>query len=432
MLKKNVCKKEKLNQMTLFANKRGCNKQKFITSSLLSRPKSPHLDYSHLVTAIEHIHYTTQRQAIQSVNIAMTLRNWLIGYYIVEYEQNGEDRAKYGENLLSCLAKEFKQKSMKGFSVTNLRLYRLFYYAYPQISELLLEKTQDGKSFLSESILHSLTFEFKMAKKSRIHQSLTDEFMESHTNPYSPLPQLLLQYFTFTHFVELIKINDFMKRAFYEIEGIKGSWSVRQLKRQIASLLFERTGLSKNKTSLINRVHRQNDIQKVEDTIRDPYILDFTGLQECSEYSENDLETALLDHLQEFLLELGNGFCFEARQKRITVDDEHDRIDLVFYHRILKCHILIDLKIRKFSYADAGQMNFYLNYFKENIMAPGDNPPVGLILCTDKNTTKVKYAISGMDNQLFVSNYMVSLPSEKKLEEFIKKSRELLESIGEK
>jgi len=330
------------------------------------------------------------------------------------------------------LATAFKQKGLKGFSATNLRLYRLFYLAYPQIRQLLYEKSQDGKSILPESIWDLLRHQFNVKEKFLIHQSVTDKSMENDVNPYSPKAELLLKHFSFTHFVEFLKIDNPIKRAFYEIEGIKGNWSVRQLKRQIESLLFERTGLSKNKNSLLNRIHRQNDIPKVEDVIRDPYFLEFAGLQERSEYSESELETALLNHLQEFLLELGNGFCFEARQKRITIDDEHDRVDLVFYHRILKCHILIDLKTRKFSYADAGQMNFYLNYFKENVMSPDDNPPVGLILCTDKTSTKVKYAISGIDNQLFVSKYLVSLPSEEELEKFIVKNREFIEAYVKK
>lgn len=192
-------------------------------------------------------------------------------------------------------------------------------------------------------------------------------------------------------------------------------------------MLFERTGLSTDKAGLLKDVQKQNEKFDFSDTIRDPYILEFTGLKERPKYSESDLETALLDHIQEFLLELGNGFCFEARQKRITIDDEHDRIDLVFYHRILKCHLLIDLKTRKFKHDDAGQMNFYLNYFKNEVMADNDNLPVGLILCTAKNETRVQYATAGLDGKIFMSKYLVQLPSEKELEEFIKKDRKRIE-----
>ena len=177
---------------------------------------------------------------------------------------------------------------------------------------------------------------------------------------------------------------------------------------------------------MLKKVNEKQLLTGIEETIRNPYILEFTGLKELPEYSENDLEKALLDNIQEFLLELGDGFCFESRQRRISIDNEHDRIDLVFYHRILKCHILIDLKIREFSHADAGQMNFYLNYFKDNIMTESDNLPVGIILCTHSNHTKVRYSISGMDNKMFVSKYMIALPSEKVLEKFIEQEKEKL------
>lgn len=208
-----------------------------------------------------------------------------------------------------------------------------------------------------------------------------------------------------------------LKRIFYEQQAIKGNWSSRQLKRQIESLLLERIGLSKDKKALLKSVQNNQAVVSIEDTIKDPYVLEFTGFKELLIYSENDLETSLLNKIQDFLIELGHGFCFEARQKRITIGNEHNRVDLVFYHRIIKCHILIDLKVRAFSYADVGQMNFYLNYFKENIMEAEDNPPVGIILCTDKEKTKVEYATAGLDNQLFVSKYLVELPSK---EDFIK------------
>ena len=232
----------------------------------------------------------------------------------------------------------------------------------------------------------------------------------------------MLNHFSFSHFAELIKIDDPLARAFYEIQAIKGRWSVRELSRQMGSLLYERTGLSKNKKSLLSKIAA--DVTTIEDSIRDPYFLEFTGLKEWPEYNESDLELALLNHIQDFLLELGKGFCFESRQKRITINNEHDRIDLVFYHRILKCHVLIDLKNRSFSHADAGQMNFYLNYFKDNEMNEGDNPPIGIILCTSKDSIKVQYAIGGLNNKLFVSRYMVELPSVKQLENFIKKDVE--------
>jgi predicted nuclease of restriction endonuclease-like (RecB) superfamily len=233
-------------------------------------------------------------------------------------------------------------------------------------------------------------------------------------------PELLLSRLSYSHFIELIRFDDPLERLFYEVETIKNNWSVRELERAINTALYVRTGLSKNKEAIISKFKNQKPTQSI-DVIRDPYFLEFLGLEERSEYSESELELAILDHLQKFLIELGTGFCFEARQKRITFDNTHYRIDLVFYHRILKSHILIDLKIGKFDHADAGQMNVYLNYYKDNEMSDGDNLPIGLILCGSKGEALAKYATSGMDNQLFVSKYLVQLPDKKVLENFIKK-----------
>lgn len=374
------------------------------------------MNFEILIKNIHNIQTELQQQAMRTVNQALTIRNWLIGFYIVEYEQNGKDRAQYGEELLQKLARELTKKKLKGFSYRSLRQYRQFYLFYPQIWQSLTAKLQKDKLELPSAIIKALP-----------EQSLISTSNHETTIKYSPKPDILLKHFTFTHFAELIRIENPIKRAFYEIEGIKGNWSVRQLKRQMESLLFERTGLSTDKAGLLKDIQHQNVTLDISDTIRDPYILEFVGLDEKPKYSESDLETALLNHIQEFILELGNGFCFEARQKRITIDNEHDRIDLVFYHRILKCHILIDLKTRKFRHTDAGQMNFYLNYFKNEMMADSDNLPVGLILCTAKNETKVKYATAGLDGKIFVSKYLVQLPSEKELEEFIKKDRKRIE-----
>lgn len=236
--------------------------------------------------------------------------------------------------------------------------------------------------------------------------------------------------FSWTHLIELVRIEDPWKRAFYENECLRGKWSVRQLQRQIETLLCERTGLSANKRAVIERGRAQAagaPAETAEDLIRDPYVLEFAGLAERPEYSEEDLETALLDHLQRFLLELGTGFCFEARQFRITVNNRHNRIDLVFYHRRLRCHVLIDLKIRAFRHTDAGQMNFYLNWFKANMAVPGDQPPVGILLCSDRDGTEVEFATAGMDNKLLVSRYLTALPSPAQLKALVDADRAALE-----
>lgn len=348
------------------------------------------MKFDKLISQIEKINSDLQSKALQSVNQALTIRNWMIGHHIYEYEQKGLDRAKYGDKLLLTIASEFSKKNMKGFGFRSLQLYRQFYLMYPQIVQTLSAQLPSSKIIYAE--------------KAKIPK-------------YSPEIGEMLKHFSFSHFAELIKVDRPLARSFYEIQAIKGRWSVRELSRQIGSLLYERTGLSKNKKELLAKI--KSDVVSIEESIRDPYLLEFTGLKEWPDYSENDLETALLNHIQDFLLELGKGFCFESRQKRITLANEHDRIDLVFYHRILKCHVLIDLKNRAFSHADAGQMNFYLNYFKDNEMEEGDNPPIGIILCTLKDSVKVKYATGGMDNKLFVSRYMVELPSEKQLEHLI-------------
>ena len=223
-----------------------------------------------------------------------------------------------------------------------------------------------------------------------------------------------------------------MKRAFYETETVKNGWSVRELKRQVDSMLFERVGLSKDKEGVLRLAQEGHLITQPSELFKDPYVLEFTGLAEKPRYVESDLETALLDHLREFLLELGQGFCFEARQKRITVGNEHDYVDLVFYHRVLRCHVLMDLKTRKFRPADAGQMNFYLNYYRDEVRVGGDNLPVGLILCTDRERVHVEYATAGLDNQVFVSRYLVALPSIEQLETFlVNERRRLSDEISE-
>jgi len=355
-----------------------------------------------LVHAIQDANKFFLTQVQRQVNTSLTLRNWLVGYYLVEYEQNGADRAEYGNQLLKNLSQRLKKAAIKGLGVSILQLCRQFYDTYPQIYQ-------------------SLTGEFQIpdSQQNKIFQSLTGN---SSTLPPTPV-ETLLGKLSFTHFAELIKADTPLKRLFYETEATRNNWSVRELRRAMDSLLFERTGLSKDKESVLKKHHKGSGLQPA-DIFRDPYLLDFLGLDEKNTYVETDLEQAIITHLQRFLLEMGRGFCFEARQKRFTFDNTHYRVDLVFYHRLLRCHILIDLKIGRFTAADAGQMHMYLNYFKENEAAEGDNPPIGIILCTDKNETLVKYATSGLPQNVFVSKYMTNLPSEKDLQNIITIERE--------
>lgn len=367
-------------------------------------------NFDQLIDNVYQTHCVLQENTLKVINQNLTIRNWLVGFYIVEYEQSGEDRAKYGEKLIEEISKNLKARGLKGFSPIALRICRTFYKTYPQIQQTVSVKLQTSE--LTESNLfndNNLTIQQTASVELEKDMELS--------------PELLVSKLSYSHFIELIRIEDTLERLFYEVEAIKNNWSVRELERAIGTSLFVRTGLSKNKQNVIAKIKNLKPENNI-DVIRNPYILEFLGLEEKSEYSESELEQAILTHLQKFLIELGTGFCFEARQKRITFDNTHYRIDLVFYHRILKSHVLIDLKIGKFTHADAGQMNVYLNYYKENEMTEGDNPPIGIILCGDKNDTLVKYATTGMDDQLFVSKYLVKLPDKKVLENFIKREME--------
>jgi predicted nuclease of restriction endonuclease-like (RecB) superfamily len=264
--------------------------------------------------------------------------------------------------------------------------------------------------------------------------SIEDKAIENYQNTDFPILQSvtgksqievdkLIHQLSFSHFIEFLKADTPIKRSFYEMEAIKNAWSVRQLQRAMNSMLYERTGLSSDKQAVLDKQVTQERLLP-EEVFRNPYILEFLGLKEEAEYSESQLEQAIIDHLQTFLLELGKGFCFEARQKRITFDNTHYRIDLVFYHRVLKCNVLIDPKLGEFTHADAGQMNVYLNYYKENETYEGDNPPIGIILCASKNESLVKYATTGLPQQVFVNKYMISLPQEAELRKIIEEEQQ--------
>jgi predicted nuclease of restriction endonuclease-like (RecB) superfamily len=374
------------------------------------------MNYSSLIKSITGATDRLQEHVATVASQALVIRNWLVGAWLVEFEQNGKDRAKYGQKLLESVAADLAKKEIKGLTDPRvLRDCRVLYRVYPQI------RGSVTREFGTIS-LPPVTPETRSMGGKRIRGSVTREL---------PTPLVLedLTRLSWTHLQELIRLDDPWRRAFYENECIKGRWSIRQLQRQIGSLLYDRTGLSTNKKAVIQRARSQEPRQSISDVLRDPYILEFTGLTERADYSELDLETVLLDHLQKFLLELGRGFCFEARQFRITEGRKHHRIDLVFYHRLLRCHVLIDLKIRPFKPADAGQMNFYVNWFKANMMEKGDQPPVGILLCSDSDGTEVEFATAGMDQKLFVSRYLVALPSAEKLRGFLEADRERIESL---
>ena len=368
------------------------------------------LNFESLVAEIEQTHSHFQQQAVKAVNISLTIRNYLIGFYIVEFEQNGEDRAAYGSKLLDSLAAKL---SIKGLVSAEISRCRQFYFCYPQILGAL---TQEFKNLVPQHILGTLSQDSNMGVEPSIIVSSTPQSTKS--NLYVPGEKLLSK-LSFSHLVELIKIQDHLKRTFYEIECIKGTWSVRELKRQINSLYFERSGMSAKPELLSEMTQQKAETAGPTDIVKSVYAFEFLGLKTKDALEESDLETALLDHLQDFMMEMGHGFCLDARQKKILIGDEYFFIDLVFYHRILKCHVLVELKIEDFKHHQIGQLNTYVNYYKATEMQTDDNPTVGILLVTNKNNALVEFATAGIDNHLFVSKYLMELPKKEQLEAFI-------------
>ena len=362
-------------------------------------------DFESLVVSIVQIHQQARDFAVKAVNVGLTLRNWLIGNRIVEFEQQGRDRAVYGESLMDSLSQRLGAHGLTRVTPRELRRYRQFYQVYPRIWESVTpESLAEGDSLLSlASFMPAL-----------IRESLTPESKNAESTPS------LIQRLSFTHLAELIQIPDATQRRFYEVECIRGNWSVRELRRQIDSLYYQRSGLSKDKARLSVQTHSKADPLHPGQIIRDPYIFEFLGLRSRDVMGETDLEDALLDRLQDFLLEMGHGFCFEARQKRLLIGDEHFFVDLVFYHRVLKCHVLVELKTTAFTHEHLGQLNTYVAYYKQHEMTPGDQPPVGILLCTRKNEALVEFALGDLSNKLFVSRYAVEMPKKQEMERFLK------------
>ncbi len=309
------------------------------------------MDFYTLTRKINLVHTELKNKAKAAINSLHTLRNWIIGYYIVEYEQNGSDRAKYGDKLMKTLANDLSINGIKDLSFTSLNIFRQFYLTYPQIIQTLSEQLE----FQTASTASTVSFIKEIDLSANI-QTLSEQ--SKMTKQFTP-PNQLIANLSFSHFVELIKIKESLKRTFYEIECIKGIWSVRELKRQIESLYFERSGFSLDKEKLSQLTHSHAETNNISLSLRNPMIFEFLDLPKNRTLEETQLEKALMDNLQAFLLELGYGFCFEARQKRILIDDEYFYIDLVFYHRTLKCHVLIELKTECFTHENMGQLNVY-------------------------------------------------------------------------
>ena len=316
---------------------------------------SPTPNYPNLLSRIATVYADGRAAAVQSVQRTFLLTYWQIGQTIVEFEQNGQARASYGSRLLTQLSTDLSHKFGKGFNRSGLNYMRLLYQRYPD----------------KETLSHKLTW---------------------------------------AHYVELVKIDHDLERSFYEKQAIAERWTIRELVRQKKSSLFLRLAASRNKEGILALARQGHVVETPADVLRDPYVFEFLKIPEPYHVSEKTLETRLLDHLQPFLLELGKGFTFVGRQYRVTLNNTHYKVDLVFYHRLLRCFVLIDLKITDLDHADIGQMNMYLGYFAEEENAPDDNPPIGIILTREKDDLLVKYATYGMDSQLFVSKYQLYLP----------------------
>lgn len=371
--------------------------------------------FDELTKIIRDTHDAAQTTAVKAINRMQTMRNWLYGYYIIEFEQHGKDRAEYGTQLLKRLEERVNRK---GLTETLFKNSRKFYRLYPQMVENII-------GVISPTVSDKL-LETKDASGLCDAQMTENEHVEKSptvSDGFRTTGQMIISRLSFSHIVEIMTVDDPLARYFYEQECIKCTWSVRELRRQISTNLYVRTGISSNPEKMLSlpslQGHDNNELQ-----IRQPFTFEFLGLKANEVVDEKDIENALIDHLQDFLLELGKGFCFESRQKRIIIDDEYYYPDLVFYNRILHCGVIIELKDEEFSHQNLGQLNAYVSHYKEHEMQPGDNPPIGILLCTRKGKKMVEYALAGMDNQLFVSTYMLQLPDKKTLEDFLLKQLE--------
>jgi predicted nuclease of restriction endonuclease-like (RecB) superfamily len=371
--------------------------------------------YDTILSEVIELLESARHASARAVNVFMTSTYWLIGRRIIEWEQAGKERAAYGEALINRLSADLTKKFGRGFSRQNLQKMRLIYRIYPPEK---ICQTLSGK--LPSEKCQTLSGEFKELVRVGNGKLLmtSPEIFEALSLAF-PL--------SWSHYVRLISVDNEDTRRFYEAEAHRGGWSVRQIDRQISTLFYERTLLSKNKAAMLKKGEKAKpeDTVTPEEEIKDPFVLEFLNLKD--EYSENDLEETLIQHLEKFLLELGGDFAFIGRQRRLRIGDQWFRVDLVFFHRTLRCLVVIDLKVGKFTHADAGQMHLYLNYARENWMHKDENPPVGLILCAEKDAAVARYALEGLPNKVLAAEYRMALPDEKVLVAELEHTRKMLE-----
>ena len=382
-------------------------------------PVAQNYDFDGLVAHIQQTQDVLQNNARLVINRHVTAKAWLTGYYIVEYEQKGADRAKYGEQLLKKLAEKLKDK--KTFSYRTLRLYRQFYLVYNRLG-LPIKKYLCGNLSIGQSVIAKL--KSSQNEGLIIWQSVIAKSSDVVGNEVWVDPQELFDKLSFTHLAAILPISDPLERTFYETMAIRGTWSVRELQRQIDSNYYFRSGWSQKPEALAKLVEGKAETDTLALDIKSPFTFEFLGLQAKDVVEESDLETALITHLQDFILELGMGFCFEERQKKMLIDDRYFKADLVFYHRILKRHVIIELKANRLNYADAAQLHLYLAYYRKNIMQPDDNPPIGILLCSEVGQEMAEYSLLDLDESVFISKYQLNVPSKERMTEFLRKENE--------
>ena len=370
--------------------------------------KSPAATVYHRV---QQILVSAQNHAARSVNTAQVVANWLIGGEIVEEQQSGAKRAGYGEKVIARLAQQLRDDGVPGYGDIALKLCRQFYLAFPHLPG-------PGIGYALRNQLPTLVAGQSAELVPRIIEAArAAQWQPGHLHPG----------LSWTHYRALLRVSKPEARAFYEIESISQNWTARELERQFASLLYERLAKSRDKKGLMALATKGHQIQQSADVFKDPLVIEFLGLPESHRLVESKIEQALLSNLQAFLLELGKGFAFVARQERLTLEGDHFYVDLVFYHTVLKCYVLIDLKVHKLSHQDLGQLQLYVNYYDRERCTPGDNPTLGLILCTDKNDTAVKYTLGTGQRNIFASRYQFHLPTEADLAAEIRRELALIQ-----
>lgn len=391
-------------------------------------------EFNRLVGKIQSATRALRQDARGVVNRSVTARAWLAGYYIVEYEQGGKTRAEYGDGLMKRLAKSLSDSD---FSVSSLKDYRSFYLIYPELAQeiagYLLSRFGQGQSlpklfsidvFALEAKSHTACGLLRGKDTQCVAFSHDENLLRENGDSVRITPWALFNRISYSHIRELFRCPEDLMRTFYAFEAIRGTWSVRELKRQIDSQYYQRCGWSKDPHKYSAMVQGKVEKLNAEDFVKTNSVLEFLGAKLPPDWKEKDLEQGICEGLREFILEMGTGFCFEARQKKILIDDEYEWIDLVFYHRILKCHVLIELKPKKFDRADALQLGVYMEYYRKRMMTDGDNPPIGILMCTEVGKELAEYVAPFIDERMFLSKYMLQLPSKETLTEFLKKENE--------